>query len=580
MMKIVGSDSKHHHLPIASMVTALLLIMFLTAITSVKDDSITGDEIIYPGAGYSHWLYHRFDINYESAPLLKLWMSLPLFFLQPTIPEADLDNPREWAFGKAFFFKNNENPDQILFWCRFMIILLMIGLGWFLFWGIQRWWGTKAALLTLFFYVFSPNILAHGRLATLDFGVSAFMFVATYFIIEWLHHHTLKNAILSGIFFGFAQTAKFSALILVPILLVLLSWRLFQERKFTKKIEPWLKSFLILIFTALVTIWIVYFIVSAGMTPNSVSIKIQKTFSDHKTPLAQFFKPVLKGLNQNPLTRPLAVYGVGAIKSYNYSRGPITNYPQYLFGTFNDMGWWYYYLAGFLIKEPIAIQLLLLFSIFAAWFLRKKNQPKDNQLESSIWITLIGITLLLMNGNLNIGFRYFLPAFCFLYVIIGRYIILFWEQAPKRVQRKTKFAVIGCMLWLVGSNIFIYPAYLAYFNEWIGGPTNGYKYLVDSNIDWGQDLNRLNTWLKDHTIDTVYLDYFGQGDPSHYLPDIQVVLWRVTNGTPSGYLAVSVTKLTISEDWEIANRGLSCSVLDNIEPVARIGYSINVYDLR
>ena len=558
------------------LIVLLLGTMLITSVMSVKDDSITGDEIIYPPAGYSYLLYHRYDINFEHAPLLKMIVAIPYIFLQPTLEARELNTSSEWEFGKNFFFNTHQNDaDLLLFWSRMMMIMLMVGFGLFFYWAIQRWWGKTAGLISLFLYTFSPNIIANGSLASLDFGVMAFMFAATYFFIEWLQKPSWKNTWIAGILFGLAQVSKFTALFLLPLYLLLLIIKLLIRNKSAlKQLKTYLTQGICMAVIGIIMIWSVYLLVSYHTSPLLVQQKISEVTAP-KTSFA-FLEPPLQILNQSPISRPLAIYGMGVMKSYIYNKGPITNFPQYLFGTFNNMGWWYYYLLAYLIKEPLPILLLLFLS--AGFFMRKKEMHTHfaslDYRDIALWIMIIGITLLMTMGNLNIGLRYFLPVFPFIYVFIGRS----WSALLHSTWKKG-YLVIGCFLciWLVYNNVTIFPFYLANFNELIGGPQNGYHYLIDSNIDWGQDLMHLNTWAKENKVQQLYLDYFGQGDPLYYLKDVHVIPWSVDKGLPQGYFAVSVTYIQTSQ--QNRNARFTYAPLEQIAPIARIGYSIYVYSL-
>jgi hypothetical protein len=540
---------------------------------------MTGDEVIYPSAGYSYLLYHRYDINMEHAPLLKMIEAFPYIFVRPTLEEKELDTSSQWRFGKNFFFtSNHNNTDILLFWSRMMMIILMISFGLFLYWAIKRWWGKTAALISLFLFTFSPTIIAHGRLASLDFGVMAFMFASTYFFIEWLQQPSWKKTWIAGIFFGLAQVTKFTALFLLPLYILLFIIKLLiRNKNALKQLKIYLIQGTSMAVIGIIMIWSVYFFASYRTSP----LLIQQKISEVTTPTSfAFLETPLHILNQSSISRPLAIYGVGVIKSYIYNKGPITNFPQYLFGSFNDMGWWYYYLLAYLIKEPLPILLLLLLS--AGFFMRKEKTVSVlsslDFRDIALWIMIIGITFLMTMGNLNIGLRYFLPVFPFIYVFIGRS----WSTLLHSTWKKG-YMVIGTFLciWLVYNNVTIFPSYLANFNELVGGPQNGYHYLIDSNIDWGQDLIRLNTWAKEHNIEQLYLDYFGQGDVSHYLKDVHIIPWSVDQGLPKGYLAVSVTYLQTSKYWkeQRGGAGFSYEPLEKQSPIARIGYSIYVYDL-
>ncbi|GAI35898.1 unnamed protein product, partial [marine sediment metagenome] len=141
------------------------------------------------------------------------------------------------------------------------------------------------------------------------------------------------------------------------------------------------------------------------------------------------------------------------------------------------------------------------------------------------------------------------------------------------------------IFWQAASVISIYPHFLAYFNETVGGPDKGYIYTVDSNLDWGQDLKRLKNWVDEKGIDKIYIDYFGGSDAKYLLGKKYAPWWgeRNPDELPEGsYLAVSATFLQGGRG--IASSGFDQSTgqylwLYNYTPVAKIGYSIFIYQI-
>ena len=439
------------------------------------------------------------------------------------------------------------------------------------------------ALLTLFFYVFSPNIIAHGRLATLDFGVTAFIFVATYFFIEWLKKRKLRLAILSGALLGLSITAKFSALILLPILLIIFLYKLFLDQEKARiRIKEYLRGLLFLTFSCFVIIWVVYGFAGYRTPPTFVEKKISENVPGHGLG-STFVRDSLQTLNDSSFTRPLAIFGTGVAQSLNYNQGPINNYPQYLFGKWSAFGWWYYYLAAYSIKETLSFLIFLLFGA-GIFIFRLVHKEKIYFTEKASLITLFGITLFLMIGNLNIGLRYFLPALPFIYLLVAKNSLYIFEKA-KKAKSFLKIAIpmimASLLVWIICENVFIFPSYLAYFNELIVGPKNGYKYLIDSNLDWGQDLGRLNSYLEKNNIENIYLDKFGSADDSHYFKKVVVSPWHAGNGLPTdGYLAISANFFEVSQHYmdEGINKD-SYQVLEKQKPIAVIGYSIYLYKM-
>ncbi|MBI1975003.1 MAG: hypothetical protein HYS57_01430 [Parcubacteria group bacterium] len=141
-----------------------------------------------------------------------------------------------------------------------------------------------------------------------------------------------------------------------------------------------------------------------------------------------------------------------------------------------------------------------------------------------------------------------------------------------------KIALVGtAVIWLVAEFLWINPYFLAYFNEFAGGPAKGVHYVVDSNLDWGQDLKRLRDFVLKNGITKIKVDYFGGGNAEYYLGERYE---RLERGPQKGWIAVSASFLKSGQGK--LNLGLEDEEgfylwLNAYKPVAKIGYSIYVY---
>ena len=141
----------------------LLFLMFLMAIFSIADDSFTFDEATHVTAGYSYLTQKDYRLNPEHPPLIKDLAAFPLLFLNLNFPKnhpswTQEENPVWWQqfeLANQFLYHSGNNPDQILFWSRLSMILLLIFLGWFIFKWTKELFGDRTALLALFLFVFS-----------------------------------------------------------------------------------------------------------------------------------------------------------------------------------------------------------------------------------------------------------------------------------------------------------------------------------------------------------------------------------------------------------------------------------------
>jgi len=183
-----------------------------------------------------------------------------------------------------------------------------------------------------------------------------------------------------------------------------------------------------------------------------------------------------------------------------------------------------------------------------------------------------------MTAKLNIGARHILTIYPFVLLLAGCAVNKFYG-APRKSFR---LLLVSLCLLAISEFISIYPHYLAFFNQFTGGPRNGHKYLIDSNLDWGQDLKGLKHWMDEHDVRHINLSYFGTADPAYYridcthLPGEPFFDEKLT-GDPRlpGFVAVSVTNLRGLYFPDNA-RNLYKPLLD-MKPAAVIGYSIYVY---
>jgi hypothetical protein len=274
----------------------------------------------------------------------------------------------------------------------------------------------------------------------------------------------------------------------------------------------------------------------------------------------------------------LDYYVQGALHQLKHAEG---GHPSFLMGMYSSQGWWYYYPISFIIKTPLPLLVLLALS-----FLLYKKNPRFTFLDQAfLMVPVLAFFIFFSSKLLCIGLRYVLPVYPLLFVQASM-------VAGCTLKNKTTFlktGVAGLGVWYVICSFSIYPHYLAFFNSFAGGPDSGYKYLVDSNLDWGQDLKGLGVYMKEKGIEKVHLSYFGTFDPayydieyewmpSYYLPDDYrggKLRSRKFTAPQSGIVAISATNLQgvyFSDrkfyDW-----------LKQYDPMDKIGYSIFIYDL-
>ena len=247
----------------------------------------------------------------------------------------------------------------------------------------------------------------------------------------------------------------------------------------------------------------------------------------------------------------------------------------FLAGSYRTDGWWWFFPFAFLIKTPISV--IVLFAAGGVLALNRWWRFVDND---AMYVMLPPAVFLAaaMLAKLNIGLRHILPIYPFALLLGGYAIAKLCAERPKPF--RPALAALG--LLAIVEFALVCPHYLAFFNQLVGGPSHGHEYLVDSNIDWGQDLKGLKQWMNQHDVHHINLSYFGSADADYYGINCTYLPGgpffddkRVSRPSLPGFVAVSVTNLRGVYFAESA-RGMYQPLLD-MQPAAVIGYSIYVY---
>ncbi len=191
----------------------------------------------------------------------------------------------------------------------------------------------------------------------------------------------------------------------------------------------------------------------------------------------------------------------------------VAGYPVYLNGELRDSGWWDYYFCALLYKVPEGTWMLVLLSMVVL-FLRTRT--RESWFDEICLATVPLVVLFAMSflTNINLGLRYVLSIFPYVLIAVGK--VVPWMEGLSGTRRAAaRSFVAGCVLMTIGATVQISPHYLAYFNWASGGPDRAPARLIDSNLDWGQDLVALREWCRENLGDQpIGLAYFGQINPS------------------------------------------------------------------
>jgi len=544
----------------------------------------------------------------------------------------------QWDFGSTLLFHSGNNADSMIYYGRLPMLLILLLLGFYIFKWAREIFGNQVALLALFLYSFSPTFIAHGRLVTTDVAATAAIFISLYYFVRWLKDPSAKNLVIAGLVFGIALCAKFSVFLLAPLFcFLLIVWLVVSiyesrrpeegtiEKEFispTRLSLKYIGGFILMALLAVIMIYIVYL-------PHVWNYPAERQISDIRTilnsysngpdqvPLQSCYTPSHIGrcpaeltlwMASKPALRPLAQYTLGLLMVFQRASGGNTTY---FLGEVSAVGWKTYFPVVYAIKEPLTLHVLTIIAlIFAAYSLQRPFW-KEPFKRLSFWVknhiaefSMLSFIALYwassLTSNLNIGVRHILPTFPLIYLLVSNQITkwLSIERPAKKLSffgalgfiastligTTIKYLAVGILLfWQIASITNIYPYYLTYFNELVDGPTNGYRYVTDSNLDWGQDFKRLTNWVNENNIKEIYVDYFGGTTGEYYLGGKLKPWWGSRNPKelpPNSYLAVSATLLQGGCGAPAASYNAPAGYydwLDFFEPVTVIGNSIFVY---
>jgi hypothetical protein len=680
-------------------VTALCATFTLLSYAQIVSTSATNDEVAHLSAGYSYLAWNDYRLNPEHPTLLKKFAALPLLWLDAWPHRADLTQPFEpgsalwflgqywsfalvdpttyqWDFAHQMFYgvtdaKMRElraagfaqppasaqlapadflNDTSRLFTAaRLMLLMLSVGLALLVYAWTRELFGVPGAMLALTLFCFDPNFLGNSGLVTTDTGISFFMFGAMYFLWRTCRRITVLNVFLTVLFFALAFVTKFSAALLVPMLVLLGIVRIFSRedwaigragslRGLRRKALAFATLFAACALGTYATIWSFYgFRYSAvANVPASLEAAWRYLPSDFKFEFKAGTLPVATVVDRWAAMaslykdRPKNVPGEDAVRAARDTTSPTLlgrllifaedhrllpesylfgfafvqttalAHCAYLLGESSDYGFRSYFLWTFLLKTPLPA-LLALAAAFVV--LARRRFPWTSHL-AFFAIPVVLYAAAAVATGMNIGHRHLLPIYPFLFVLCGALALPWraWKPATRKITAAAALGAVALSAFVVFSPPWnpqpVFPHYLAYFNEFAGGPRNGHKSLVDSNLDWGQDLPGLKKWTDAHLApgELINLCYFGTASPLyHGIPHVNMPSGYdfeqreqfvqtpdgtigATNATVPGYLAISATKMSgvILSDQE---RELWREILKHGTLVDTIGNSIFIYKI-
>jgi hypothetical protein len=531
-------------------------------------------------AGLAHLEFATFEFYRINPPLIRMLATLPVFL----ISRPDSDSSGNLTSARSFLEANIEHLVSLFGLSRLVITgLSAVGCAFMFRWTLNIY-GRAPACVAASLWCFSPSILAHAHLVTVDLGATVLAFTSTCAFWIYLIRRRTISCIVCGTLLGMAQLAKFTMLILYiawPVTFVGYYLLARDSRESVSRLRTVGHYALMLLISVLVINAGYLF---KGVFPRLGALPFQSAGFVNEDGTNRFKDTWVRSL-PIPLPEDLLLGLDSELADLDSPEG------SYLRGEWRQSGWWYYYVYALVIKEPVGTLLLFVLGVGV-----RCTRDQLSIIGKPIIVLLPGVLLLLLVSSYNaytMHMRFALPLLPFAFVAASRCAVPLSRHIAGRL------LLVALLASNFASVIRVHPHYLSYFNELAGGPVNGHKHLLDSNIDWGQDLFTLRTWTTKHPdakpLKTACWGFLspsllgvGDGLPPLGVPTgLHVDSELSANFGPlPGWYAISVNLIHGMSWAAVDERGRLIPIPEGglryfqfFEPVDRVGYSILIYHI-
>ena len=477
----------------AVLVTCLLVVFALQLIHVARVYSTNWDEAHHLYDGYNIWTKHDYRLNAEVPPLVKLMAALPLLPMHLAAPPDPGKSQAQDAFldGRAFVFGNG--GDRVLFPARMACIMLTLLAAWLIYIAGKQMFGALPGVIALAMFVFDPNVLANGTLVETDLASALFIFATMYVFFRYTSRPSWRRLLAVGMLAGCAMTAKFTGILVAPMLLLLAAAEGIHNRSLRVFGQRLLACVGILVCAWLV-IWTLY---GFRYAPAGPGLELSPRLGPYLTSLPTKSDGVMLAIAVRFHLLPEAfLWGLANTKHTEWE------YTSYFFGRIYRHGPWEYFPTAFLIKSTLPFLILLSLTPIVWCRMRLGNARVIYFLLIPVVVYFTVITL----SHFDIGARHMMPIYPFLYLLVGA-----TAAAMLRLGRVWAAALCVLLVWQVVTSVRVAPAYMAYGNEAWGGPLHVRRYLSDANVDWGQQLKAVRAYLDRNHITDCWFAYFPDG---------------------------------------------------------------------
>uniref|UniRef100_A0A7C2K0P0 Phospholipid carrier-dependent glycosyltransferase n=1 Tax=Schlesneria paludicola TaxID=360056 RepID=A0A7C2K0P0_9PLAN len=551
---------------VPSLVFAGLSGVYLAETTSFRRaKSVTFDETVYLSCSLQSVHDRRLDRRFVLSGIAPLPMLLT--YIPALWPSGGEARQSEWQ-GQPQDAERIAGP-RLLNSLVIGLPLLLLVFVW-----LMRRGGLWPAAFGTALLAFSPTLVAHGGLATTDLSAALFGMLGIAAGAWYLESPRLGRLVAWGTAIGAAIAAKYSGIFLLPVACAVLAIAAGSQvrspgwRRWLGAAGRCAASSLLLFLIAGVSCWGLHGFMTYGALK---AVPLDETAE---------YSPWLRLLGRGPVgdalmtfahewvPRPAPVEGI-----FFQLRHNAAGHPAYLMGQTSQFGWWYYFPCAYFFKSTpseLAVTVLVLGGLLLACLRWRSTRPRLDAGLAVLSLSALVVTALLVTAKINIGHRYLILLYPLL-ALAGGDAVARWSDGRRSL---VTWVAVLLLVGQAASSALIQPHDLAYFNGLVGGPQQGRRLLVDSSLDWGQDLPALRDVQRAHPGRLAF-KYFGTA-----LPEAYGVRALNLDELPAGidraeYLAVSATFLQGAYIDGDPFREFRAQT-----PIASAGYSILVFDLQ
>ncbi|MDQ0596912.1 4-amino-4-deoxy-L-arabinose transferase-like glycosyltransferase [Streptomyces canus] len=520
------------------LVVLLLAQMAFAMVTTAVQQTPTIDEPVYVGTAADSLHAHEIRYNPEHPPLGKLVIAVGVALADPRYDPSFSGD--QGQVGRHLLYESGNDPWQVMLWARLPVIVLTLAFGLVVLAFARELAGPAGGLVALALYAFSPDVIAHGSLATLDVPTAGFLLTSVWLL--WRARLRPRLYVpLAGLAAGAALATKMSALAAVPVLLALAAWSVWRHDSHDRRraLARATAAAGVVAVAAIAVVWLSYLVVDPRL----------RWSPQQHVPAVHGLRALLVDLMPFP-----EAYRDGMRVQFGFENHP---WQGFLFGRLYTGSLWYYLPAALLVKTPLGMLALWAAGAVALVAVRRLRPAAPYLLAPTVVLLAAAMT-----GSRDFGTRYALFVPMFLAVAAAGVL------AVRR--RWAVVAAAALVLFVAVSSVRTFPYYLPYSNEAFGGPANTRLRLHDSNVDWGQDLGRLADRLRErYPAETIWLVYKGSGVPSYY---------GIDASDPRRVPPEDVHGLLVVSDSSVAKAtGRLAELIDSSRSIDQVGHSITIY---